>query len=91
MTNKNPDPYLVSFARWVNRKEFFKSCSWNEFYNHYKKPRFENPLKDVKVEELLDPEADNIFNEMEHDLFCGNFAGEEYYDKEGNYIGDCVD
>ncbi|MCG3255058.1 MAG: hypothetical protein KAU62_03140 [Candidatus Heimdallarchaeota archaeon] len=45
--NKNLDPFLVSFARWVNRKELFKSCSWNEFYSSYKTHRFDNPLAEV--------------------------------------------
>lgn len=47
--NKNPDPFLISFARWVNRKGFFKSCSWNEFYASYKTHRFDNPLEEVII------------------------------------------
>jgi len=50
--NKNKDPFLRSFARWVNRKEFFKSCSWNEFYDNYKTYRFDNPLQNIKIKEV---------------------------------------
>ena len=47
--NKTPDPFLTSFARWVNKKQLFKSCSWNDFYNSYKTHRFDNPLEEVVV------------------------------------------
>jgi len=51
--NKNRDPFLTSFARWVNRKEFFKSCSWNEFYANYKTHRFDNPLEEEAIKEVV--------------------------------------
>lgn len=39
--------FNISFARWVNKKELFKTCSWNEFYDSYKTYRFPNPLQEA--------------------------------------------
>jgi len=37
-TNAEPDPELKRFARWANRKEIFKTCSWEEFSTGTHKP-----------------------------------------------------
>lgn len=50
---RNDNPFLISFARWVNRKEFYRSCTWNEFYDNYKNPKFSNPLKNITIEVSL--------------------------------------
>ena len=31
MPYNKKDKYQMNFARWVNRKELFKSCSFNEY------------------------------------------------------------
>lgn len=35
--NKNQDSKITNFARWVNRKEIWRSCSWEEYDVEYRR------------------------------------------------------
>ena len=47
--NKQDKPFLKHFARWVNKKQIWRNTSWNDYYDSYKKKKYENPLKELVI------------------------------------------